>query len=103
VILTTGLDKDDPNIVSVPEDAAPVGGSPSDHGKAIFTQYCSACHGASGEGSVGPPLKGESAKKNLIQTVAFIKEPKAPMPKLSPAPLSEKDVADVAAFVVGLK
>jgi alcohol dehydrogenase (cytochrome c) len=103
VILTIGLDKDDPKLVSVSEDAAPVGGFPSDHGKAIFAQYCSACHGGSGEGSVGPPLKGESAKKNLSQTVAFIKEPKAPMPKLFPAPLREQDVADVAAFVEGLR
>jgi alcohol dehydrogenase (cytochrome c) len=103
VILTTGLDKDDPTIVSVPLDAAPAGGAAGDHGKAVFTQYCSACHGASGEGSVGPPLKGESAKKNLSQAVAFIKEPKTPMPKLFPKPLSEQDVADVAAFVEGLK
>ena len=103
VILTTGLDKDDPSIVSVPEDAAASGGAPGDHGKAIFAQYCSACHGASGEGSVGPPLKGESARKNLAEAVAFIKDPKTPMPKLFPAPLSEQDVAAVAAFVESLQ
>ena len=103
VILTTGLDNDDPAIVSVPEDAAASGGAPGDHGKAIFAQYCSACHGASGEGSVGPALKGESTKKSVAEAVAFIKDPKAPMPKLFPAPLSEKDVADVAQFVETLR
>jgi alcohol dehydrogenase (cytochrome c) len=103
VILTIGLDKDEPSIVSVPEDAVAPGGAPGDHGKAVFAQYCSACHGAAGEGSVGPSLKGESAKKNLSEAVAFIKDPKAPMPKLFPAPLSEQDVADVAAFVENLK
>lgn len=103
VILTTGLDKDDPIIVSVPQDAAASDGAPGDHGKAVFAQYCSACHGASGEGSVGPPLKGESTKKNLDEAVAFIKDPKTPMPKLFPAPLSEQDVAAVAAFVETLK
>jgi mono/diheme cytochrome c family protein len=103
VILTTGLDKDDPSIVSVPEDTAAPGGAPGDHGKAVFAQYCSACHGASGEGSVGPPLKGESARKNLAEAVTFIKDPKTPMPKLFPAPLSEQDVAAVAAFVESLK
>ena len=103
MILTTGLDKDDPTIVSVPEDAAPAGGTPGDHGKAVFAQYCSACHGASGEGSVGPPLTSESLKKNLNEAIAFIKDPKPPMPKMFPAPLTEQDVADVAAFVEGLK
>jgi alcohol dehydrogenase (cytochrome c) len=103
VILTTGLNKDDPAIVSVPEDAAGSGGAPGDHGKAIFAQYCSACHGASGEGSVGPALKGESTKKSMAEAVSFIKDPKAPMPKLFPAPLSEKDVTDVAQFVETLR
>ena len=88
---------------SVPEGEIAAGGIPADHGKAVFAQYCSACHGAAGEGSVGPSLKGESAKKSLTEAVAFIKDPKLPMPKLFPAPLSEQDVADVAAFVEGLK
>jgi alcohol dehydrogenase (cytochrome c) len=103
VILTTGLAKDEPNIVSVPEDAVAAGGTPGDHGKAVFAKYCSACHGASGEGSVGPSLKGESTKKNLSEAVAFIKDPQAPMPKLFPTPLSEQDVGDVAAFIEALK
>lgn len=70
------------------------------HGKELFTQNCSSCHGATGtEGGVGPSLKGEKGKKNDAQTIAWIKNPTAPMPKLYPSPLSEKDVADVAAYV----
>jgi alcohol dehydrogenase (cytochrome c) len=102
VILTIGLDKEEPDIVSVPEEAAPAG-TPADHGKAVFAQYCSACHGAAGEGGVGPPLRGESEKRNLGEAVAFIKDPKAPMPRLFPAPLSDQDVADVAIFVESLR
>jgi hypothetical protein len=34
--------------------------------------------------------------------VTWIKDPALPMPKLYPAPLSEKDVHDVAAFVQNL-
>ena len=70
------------------------------HGKSIFTANCASCHGATGtEGGVGPSLKNEKSRKNYAQTVAWIKNPQPPMPKLYPSPLGEKDVADVAAYV----
>ena len=69
------------------------------HGKQIFVQNCAACHGADGGGGVGPSLKGEKARKDTAAAIAWIKDPKPPMPKLFPSPLSEKDVDDVAAFV----
>jgi len=74
-----------------------------DHGKQVFTQNCASCHGAAGQGGVGPSLKRESSRKNLAQAEAWIKNPQPPMPKLYPSPLSEKDVADVASFVETLK
>jgi len=104
VILTTGLAKDEPRIVEVAADAPSSGAAaPGERGKTVFAQYCSACHGQAGEGGVGPALKGEAAKKNPEQVTAFIKNPKSPMPKLYPSPLSDKDVAEVAAFVESLK
>jgi len=73
------------------------------HGKQIFTQNCASCHGATGrEGSVGPSLKNEKSRKNDSQTMAWIKNPQPPMPKLYPATLNDKDVADVAAYVQSL-
>jgi mono/diheme cytochrome c family protein len=100
----TGLAKDEPRIVAVAEDPPhPAGGAPGEHGKALFAQYGAACHGQHGEGGVGPALTGEAAKKDTAQAADFIKNPKAPMPKLCPAPLSDHDVADVAAFVETLK
>ena len=72
-------------------------------GKKLYAANCAACHGATGtEGGVGPSLKGEKAKKDQAATVAWIKDPTAPMPKLYPSPLSEKDVNDVAAYVESL-
>lgn len=94
---------DQPKIVKVVEEAPAVGATGAEHGKALFAQFCSGCHGASGEGSVGPRLQGESGRKTLEQAEAFIKEPKSPMPKLYPAPLAEQDVKDVAEFVESLK
>ncbi len=70
------------------------------HGEAIFSQNCSSCHGAAGAGGgIGPKLKGEKARKDYAAAIVWIKNPMAPMPKLYPSPLSESDVADVAAYV----
>jgi mono/diheme cytochrome c family protein len=82
--------------------AAPAAGDAA-NGKKLFAANCASCHGATGtEGGVGPSLKGEKSKKNTAATIAWIKNPKAPMPKLYPSPLSEKDVSDVAAYVESL-
>jgi thiosulfate dehydrogenase len=87
------------------------------HGKAVYAQTCSACHGAEGQGlragAVGdaqgytaPPLWGDDSFNNgagmnrLITTANFIH---ANMPNgttwQSPA-LSEQDAWDVGAFVI---
>ncbi len=73
------------------------------HGSQIFSQNCSSCHGANGSGGgIGPKLAGEKSRKNYQATVAWIKNPQPPMPKLYPSPLSEKDVDDAAAYVQSL-
>ena len=102
VIMTIGLTKDEPQIVAVQEDAAPAVRGAA-HGKTLYTQYCSACHGGAGEGAVGPALTGEAAKKSQVEVAEFIKNPIPPMPKLSPAPLTDEDVEDLATYVESLK
>jgi ubiquinol-cytochrome c reductase cytochrome c subunit len=73
------------------------------HGGQLFSQNCSSCHGAGGAGGgIGPKLIGEKSRKNYAATVAWIKNPQPPMPKLYPSPLSEKDVDDAAAYVQSL-
>jgi mono/diheme cytochrome c family protein len=72
-------------------------------GAEVFRANCAVCHTANGAaGGVGPSLEHEKQRKNYDQTVAWIEEPDPPMPKLYPAPLSEKDVQDVAAYVQSL-
>lgn len=73
------------------------------HGKQLYTQSCANCHGASGQGGIGPSLQNEASRKNLDQTIAWIKNPNPPMPKLYPGSLSEKDVLDIATYVQSLK
>lgn len=72
-------------------------------GKDIFRQNCASCHGVKGtEGGIGPSLRNERARKTTPQVKAWIKNPVPPMPKLYPAPLSETDVVDVAAYIASL-
>ncbi len=73
------------------------------HGKAIFAQNCSSCHGAQAQGGMGPPLVNEASRKNMQQAVSWIENPSPPMPKLYPSSLNAQDVRDVAAYVESLK
>lgn len=69
----------------------------------MFRANCAVCHATGGAAAgVGPPLTDEKKRRNYDQTVAWIENPDPPMPKLFPSPLSEKDVADVAAYVQSL-
>jgi mono/diheme cytochrome c family protein len=72
------------------------------HGRAVYSANCAACHGANAEGGFGPTLHGEKNRKDIAAAIAWIKNPKLPMPKLYPDPLSEKDVDDVAAYIESL-
>ncbi len=86
-----------------PTPLAPIAMGDAAHGSQLFSQNCSSCHGANGSGGgIGPKLVGEKTRKNYEATVAWIKNPQPPMPKLYPSPLSEKDVDDAAAYVQSL-
>jgi mono/diheme cytochrome c family protein len=94
------------------EGAAPAGGATAAsknpgaaqgdaaHGRTIYAVNCAGCHGQTGaEAIVGPPLRHLKRRMTFAQAVAWIKDPRSPMPKLYPDTLSAKDVADVAAYV----
>jgi mono/diheme cytochrome c family protein len=72
------------------------------HGRQVYSVNCSACHGAGAQGGYGPSLRGEKSRKDDAAAIAWIKNPKPPMPKLYPDPLGEKDVKDVAAYIESL-
>ncbi|TAM57807.1 c-type cytochrome [bacterium] len=74
------------------------------NGKKIYAANCASCHGAKGEGGVGPSLRGDLKtpvmKRTKKAVVAWIRDPKPPMPKLYPGTLKAKDVDDVAGYVL---
>jgi mono/diheme cytochrome c family protein len=62
---------------------------------------CHYSYGSQGEGGFGASL--QLSKRDLAGVVAYIKGPTGAMPKLYPSPLSEADVANVAAYVMTLR
>jgi mono/diheme cytochrome c family protein len=88
---------------AAPASAAPAAGSPGG-GAQVFAAHCATCHGANGEGGVGPNLHGIATRKTLAQTIAFIENPSGGiMPKLYPSQLTEAQVQQVAGYVQTLK
>ena len=86
------------HVMGLPDSVAQV--SPTlGHGKAIFDQICISCHGADGSGVQDHNLGTIKARKDLAATIAAIKDPAPPMPKLFPNQLSETDVKDVAEYL----
>jgi ubiquinol-cytochrome c reductase cytochrome c subunit len=90
-----------PAVAASPAAAVTSGGDPI-HGRQIYMTNCAACHGATGDGGVGPNLHGEKSRKDTAAAIAWIKHPKLPMPTLYPDPLSANDVEDVAAYIESL-
>ncbi len=76
-------------------------------GKAIYGSTCVGCHGANGEGGVGPKLAGQSAKA-IAEKMHKYKagEQVGPMTSMMApmaAGLSDADIENIAAFIATLK
>jgi alcohol dehydrogenase (cytochrome c) len=68
-------------------------------GRKLYEQVCASCHGPDGNLIADHKLSAVRARGDRAATIASIKDPRAPMPKLYPDLLSERNVADVAAFI----
>jgi S-disulfanyl-L-cysteine oxidoreductase SoxD len=91
----------------------PAGSGSVSHGREVFDQQCSACHGAKGEGGLGDKLvggEGTLATPKPVKTVGSF-WPYAPtlfdyirraMPQNAPQSLSNEDVYAVSAYILNL-
>jgi mono/diheme cytochrome c family protein len=73
-------------------------------GESIYKSKCAACHGATGEGKVGPALKGTKLSEDeLVAVLSKGKEGKK-APHAKPiSGLTEEQVKAVAQYVTSLK
>jgi cytochrome c6 len=76
----------------------------AEDGAAIYKTKCAMCHGAAGEGKVGPALKGTKLTEAQVADLLTKGEAgkKAPHGK-AVAGLTEEQAKAVATFVKGLK
>ena len=79
--------------------AAPTTAANLAHGRKLYSQICADCHGPNGNLIAGHELSTLKARRDLADTIAYIKSPKAPMPRLYPGLLNEQSVTDVATYL----
>ncbi len=72
-------------------------------GHATYAATCAGCHGAQGEGLVGPALKNMGGKYSEEAMIAFLLKPTAPMPPVYPGLLNKQELVDVAAYTRTIK
>jgi len=77
----------------------PAGAPNLANGRRLYGQICMSCHGPDGNMIADRKLQDLGQRRDLASTIAYIKEPKAPMPRLYPDLINEQSVLDVATFV----
>jgi alcohol dehydrogenase (cytochrome c) len=73
------------------------------NGQAQYEQFCAGCHGTRGEGGANGPSLVSATRTDLAAIVAFVKNPKPPMPDLHPSPLNDEAVDAVSKYVRDLQ
>ncbi|WBX83762.1 PQQ-binding-like beta-propeller repeat protein [Sphingosinicella microcystinivorans] len=88
---------------AAPMPAAAAQTQPSPSIAPLFAQTCAQCHGAAGEGGIGPALRNIAPPKTVEEIAQIIRTPPPGMPHLYPDTLTASDVDDLAVFVSKLK
>ncbi|MEP7312139.1 MAG: cytochrome c, partial [Pseudomonadota bacterium] len=68
-------------------------------GNRLYSQVCVSCHGPDGNMLADHKLGTLASRFTPAATIAYIKDPKSPMPKLYPDLINEQSVIDVAAYL----
>lgn len=79
-------------------------------GKSTFASSCAGCHGAEGQGGIGPAMTKDANKWSAAQFTAAVREGKAPgrdlapmMPHFTASQLSDADLNNIYAWVKSLQ
>ena len=64
---------------------------------AFATHMCATCHGAAGQGAVGPALA--PPPRALPDFTRYVRQPAGKMPPFTPQAVSDADLADIYAFL----
>lgn len=95
--------REGPNQAARPPSLAAPAGNAVD-GRQVFVSKCSACHGQVGEGSVaGPDIRNMSVGSQFVYSWILDPSGVTPIATMPRIPLTEKEAADVTAYVMGLR
>ncbi|HUG74003.1 MAG TPA: PQQ-binding-like beta-propeller repeat protein [Steroidobacteraceae bacterium] len=89
----------DPGAAPIARDVTAPGGGGTALGRRLYSQVCQSCHGPDGNMIRDKPVSKLQARQDLAATVAYLKNPTAPMPKLYPDLLDEQSVIAVATWM----
>jgi mono/diheme cytochrome c family protein len=84
---------------AVSRDITAADGSGAAQGQRLYGQVCQSCHGPDGNMIADRRLGNLAARQSLAATIDYIKNPKAPMPRLFPDLLDDADVSAVAKWI----
>jgi len=68
-------------------------------GRRLYSQVCVACHGPDGSLVADHKLSVAVARQGRAATIAYIKNPKLPMPKMYPDLINDQSVIDVTDYL----
>ena len=77
-----------------------------ERGEGAYLTSCSICHGVDGDQWNNVDLKSVKHKMTLDELIAFIKNPRDPMPRAFSEPLSaddERNIREIATFLMQWK
>ncbi len=77
----------------------PAGPPDTAAGERLYSQVCVACHGPEGNMLADHKLNAVIARQDRAATIAYIKNPKLPMPTLYPALLNNQSIVDVTEYL----
>jgi alcohol dehydrogenase (cytochrome c) len=69
------------------------------NGRRLYGQVCRSCHGPDGNMIADHRLANLAQRRDLAATITYLKDPKAPMPKMFPDLLNEQSLIDVATWI----
>jgi PQQ-dependent dehydrogenase (methanol/ethanol family) len=99
VIMTLNPQSKPAAATSATSSSGPAGAPNTRNGHTLYTQVCASCHGPDGDLIPDRKLSTLKKRRDAAGTIAYIKDPKPPMPKLYPDLINEQSVIDVAAYV----
>lgn len=86
----------------LPPRAVAQAGDDPEHGREVYQHNCLGCHATDGTGITGFSLRNIKARMQRAELIAWVRNPRPPMPRVFPEPIDAndaRDLNDLAAYI----